>query len=92
MKRMNSRDFPIDSKVLDALKRAGDIFVNEARYRAEKIHPQSLLTLYGWTGIWNSLNTVQKMKVFRFVYKVENAALIGWEGEKDSLYIDDPLF
>jgi hypothetical protein len=44
-------------------------------YRAEKIHPQSLLTLYGWTGIWNSLNTVQKIKVFRFVYNVENAEI-----------------
>jgi hypothetical protein len=45
-------------------------------YHAEKIHPQSLLTLYGWTGIWNSLNTPQKMKVFRFVYNVENAVII----------------
>jgi hypothetical protein len=42
-------------------------------YEAEH---ESLLTMLGWSGIWNDLNTVQKMIVFRFVYKIENAEII----------------
>jgi hypothetical protein len=72
----NYNDF-IDKQILDALKKAGEKVQQEYHsYHAEKIHPQSLLTLDGWTGIWNQLNTVQKIKVFRFVYKVENAEII----------------
>jgi len=48
-------------------------------YKAEKRHSQSLLTMYGWTGIWNSLNTVQKIKVFRSVYNAENASIIDYD-------------
>jgi hypothetical protein len=89
MRIKNYNDF-VDKQILDALKRTAKIVEEEYHsrmsyhedidpektYRAEKIHPASLLKLYGWTGIWNSLNTIQKIRVFRFVYKVENSEII----------------
>ena len=76
-------DLQIDKQILEAFFKAGESMMHEARERAQKykakatkIHPQSLFTMIGWSGIWNSLNTVQKIKVFRFVYKVENASII----------------